>query len=167
MTQISQKPDTPTRERRIALMAGSFDPFTVGHLDIVRRGLDIFDHIIVCVGVNAEKLAANPALGDSARERCQAIAEVFAREPRVEAIWSNELTVDTARRCGARFLLRGVRSVRDFEYERDMADLNFRLAGIETVFLTARPELACISSSAVRDIASHDGDISQFIPPRE
>ena len=92
------------------------------------------------------------------------IRRIFAGCPRVEVVSSAELTVDVARRFGARFLLRGVRSVRDFEYERDMADLNFRLASLESVFLVAHPEMACICSSAVRDIASHGADVSGFIP---
>ena len=145
-------------------MAGTFDPFTVGHKSIVERGLEMFDRVIVCVGVNAAKLEADPRIAETAAARAEAIAGVFAGDDRVEAIWSDELTVDVARRCGARFLLRGVRSVRDFEYERDMADLNHRLAGLETVMLASYPSLACVSSSAVRDIASHGGDVSAFLP---
>lgn len=152
-------------EARVALFAGSFDPFTRGHKDIVDRALRLFDKVIVCVGVNAAKLAADPHLRDTIESRASAIAAVYRDQPRVEAIVSDELTVDTARRTGARYLLRGVRSVRDFEYERDMADLNARLApDIETVVLFSAPELSCISSSAVRDIASHGGDINSFLP---
>lgn len=169
MTQISLKPDTVNScpgnlPERIAVMAGTFDPFTIGHKSIVDRGLELFDRIVICVGVNAAKLAENPALAVSAETRADNIRRIFAGCPRVEVVASAELTVDVARRFGARFLLRGVRSVRDFEYERDMADLNFRLASLESVFLVAHPEMACISSSAVRDIASHGADVSGFMP---
>lgn len=169
MTQISLKPDTADScpgnlPERIAVMAGTFDPFTIGHKSIVDRGLELFDRIVICVGVNAAKLAENPALAVSAETRADNIRRIFARCPRVEVVASAELTVDVASRFGARFLLRGVRSVRDFEYERDMADLNFRLASLESVFLVAHPEMACISSSAVRDIASHGADVSGFMP---
>ncbi len=128
---------------RIALMAGTFDPFTIGHKDIVDRALSLFDRVIICVGINAAKLASDPSLAETAEARAMDIAKHYADNGRVEAICSDELTVDVARRMGARFLLRGVRSVRDFEYEREMADHNARLAGIETVILKARPEIAC------------------------
>lgn len=146
-------------KKRIALMAGSFDPFTVGHASIVERGLQIFDEIVVAVGQHPSK-----PHGD-AQGRADAIAAVYRDEPRVRVIVSRQLTVDTAREVGARFLLRGVRSVRDFEYERDMADVNRAIGeGLETVLLTALPELAAVSSTVVRDIASYGKDVSRYLP---
>ncbi|MBO5053504.1 MAG: pantetheine-phosphate adenylyltransferase [Muribaculaceae bacterium] len=149
---------------RVALMAGTFNPYTVGHDAIVRRGLQLFDRIIIAVGVNRLKVEADPSLAMDAEARAQAIRRCYAHVPRVKVIVSNGLTVDVAREHGARFLLRGVRSVKDFEYERDMADLNRQLDGLETVVLYAEPQMAAVSSSAVRDIAAYGHDVSQFLP---
>ena len=136
------------------MFAGSFDPFTLGHADIVRRGLEIFDHIVVAIGVNAAKPGSQTRAADSAT----AIRRVFADEPRVEVAVYTCLTVD------AQFLLRGVRSVKDFEYERDMADINRQLSGLETVILFSRPELSAVSSSVVRELADYGHDVSAFLP---
>ncbi len=145
--------------KRIALMAGSFDPFTVGHASIVERGLVLFDEVVVAVGQHPDKPHTD------ARKRADAIAAVYSGEPRVRVIVSHRLTADTAREVGARFLLRGVRSVRDFEYERDMADVNRELGeGLETVLLTALPHLSALSSTVVRDIASYGKDVSRYLP---
>lgn len=149
---------------RVALMAGTFNPYTVGHDAIVRRGLQLFDRIVIAIGINRLKMEANPSLAIDVDSRVQAIRQCYTNEPRVQVIISNGLTVDVAREHGAQFLLRGVRSVKDFEYERDMADLNRQLGGLETVTLYAEPQMAAISSSAVRDIAAYDHDISQFLP---
>ena len=147
-------------EQRRALFAGSFDPFTIGHASIVERGLALFDSVVIAVGVNAAK----PDVG-AAEERIQAIRSLYAEDPRVEAItYSGCLTVDVALAHGCRWLLRGVRSVRDFEYERDLADLNRRISGIETVILFALPEHGVVSSSAVRELRSYGHDISLFLP---
>lgn len=155
MTRISS--DSPAR---VALFAGSFDPFTVGHASVVDRALPLFDRLVIAVGINAEKTSAA-----SAADRLAAIRAVYDGDPRVEVIaCSGELTVDLARRIGARWLLRGVRSVRDFEYERDMADLNRRLSGIETVILFSLPEHGAVSSSAVRELASYGRDVTPFLP---
>ncbi len=147
-------------EGRTAVFAGSFDPFTLGHADIVRRGLEIFDHIVVAIGVNAAKLGSQTRAADSAT----AIRRVFADEPRVEVAVYTCLTVDFAQSLGAQFLLRGVRSVKDFEYERDMADINRQLSGLETVILFSRPELSAVSSSVVRELADYGHDVSAFLP---
>lgn len=145
--------------KRIALMAGSFDPFTVGHASIVERGLALFDEVVVAVGQHPDKPHTD------AGKRADAIAAIYSGEPRVRVIVSHRLTADTAREVGARFLLRGVRSVRDFEYERDMADVNRELGdGLETVLLTALPHLAAVSSTVVRDIASYGKDVSRYLP---
>lgn len=143
-------------EGRTAVFAGSFDPFTLGHADIVRRGLEIFDHIVVAIGVNAAK--------PGSQTRATAIRRVFADEPRVEVAVYTCLTVDFAQSLGAQFLLRGVRSVKDFEYERDMADINRQLSGLETVILFSRPELSAVSSSVVRELADYGHDVSAFLP---
>ncbi len=151
-------PDT----ERVALFAGTFDPFTVGHASIVQRALPLFDRLVIAVGVNAAKTGAA-----AAAERVEAIRRVYASLPegRVEVMsYDRELTVDLARRIGARWLLRGVRSAKDFEYERDMADINRRLAGLETVLLYALPEHAAISSSVVRELRSYGRDIREFLP---
>ena len=145
---------------RVALFAGSFDPFTIGHASIVERALPLFDRIIIAVGVNASKPGGTPA-----DERCKSIRELYASDGRISVeAYSDELTVDLADRLGANFLLRGVRSVKDFEYERDIADVNRRLSGIETVSLYTLPEHASVSSSIVRELRSYGRDISSFLP---
>lgn len=154
--ETAQPTDTP---KRIALMAGSFNPFTIGHASIVERGLELFDEVVVAVGQHPDKPHTD------AHKRADAIAAVYSGEPRVRVIVSHRLTADIAREVGARFLLRGVRSVRDFEYERDMADVNRELGeGLETVLLTALPHLSALSSSVVRDIASYGKDVSRYLP---
>lgn len=156
MTPTSPSEHTP----RVAFFAGSFRPFTTGHASIVTRGLDIFDRIVVGVGVNASK----PDDRQHAEEAAEAIRKVFAAGGRVEVITYDDLTVDAAARCGACALLRGVRSTRDFDYERDLADVNRQLSGIETVLLYSLPELAAVSSSIVRELASYGRDIESFLP---
>lgn len=144
--------------QRTALFPGSFNPFTRGHADIVARGLAIFDRIIIAVGVNPDKPA-----GDADR-RVAAIRSIYGGDPRIEVTSYSTLTVDLAEATGARFLLRGVRSVKDFEYERDMADINRQLSGLESVILFSRPEYASISSSAVRELQSYGRDVADFLP---
>lgn len=143
---------------RTAIFGGSFNPYTVGHASIVERGLALFDRIVIAVGINAQKVS-----GD-AEGRAEVIRNIYADEPRVSVVVWDGLMVDLARREGAAFMLRGVRSVADFEYERNMADINRRLTGIETVLLFALPEHGAISSSVVRELAGYGADISTFIP---
>lgn len=144
---------------RIAIYPGSFDPFTIGHEAMVRRGLQIFDRIYIGVGINQKKsMLAQPD------KRVETIRNYYKDEPRVSVESYSDLTIDFARRVGAKFILRGLRSVKDFEYERDMADMNRRLTGIETVILFTEPKLAAISSSVVRDLISHGMDVSEFLP---
>jgi len=145
--------------KRIALFAGSFDPFTIGHKSIVDRALPLFDEIVVGIGINAGKTGSA-----SAQERCRRIAAVFAGEPRVRTMVFTGLTVDVAREAGARFLLRGVRSVADFEYERQLADVNRNISGLESVLIFALPELASVSSSMVRELAGYGVDVSKYLP---
>lgn len=144
---------------RIALFPGTFDPFTAGHAAVVERGLALFDEIVVAVGENSAK---SPMLG--AEERVERIARLYAGESRVRCAAYTGLTADFARKTGARFLLRGVRSVRDFEYERDMADINRRIAGLETVLLCSEPSLAALSSGVVRELAAYGCDVTEFLP---
>ncbi len=133
-----------------AIFPGSFDPFTLGHADIVARALAIFDRIVIAIGINDSKRSLY-----SAEERLKQIADLYADEPRVEVISYDGLTVDAARKAGARFIVRGVRSVADFEYERTLALVNRHLDGIETILLYSLPEHSHISSSIVRDLLHH------------
>ncbi len=143
---------------RIAVFAGSFNPFTAGHADIVGRGLRIFDRVVVAVGTNAAKETCCQVTAT------EVVRTLYRNNPRVDVAEYQGLTVEFARSIGACALLRGVRSVRDFEYERDMADINMRLAGIDTVILFSRPELAAVSASIVRELASYDADVTPFLP---
>ena len=153
---------SPDTACRTALFAGSFDPFTIGHASVVRRALAMFDRVIIAVGVNSAK--SGPADADN---RVEAIRRIYAALPqgRVEVLaYRDELTVQLARRIGADCLLRGVRSVKDFEYERDMADINRQLSGLETVILYSLPELSAVSSSVVRELQAFGADVSAFLP---
>lgn len=144
---------------KIAVFPGSFDPYTIGHHDIVMRGLELFDEIVIGIGQNGSK---QPML--ALDERLEAIRSVYADEPRVRVVAYDGLTVDFAAAEKAGFILRGVRSVQDFEYERSIAEANKQLSGIETVVLYTRPELGHISSTLVRDLYKHKKDISDYIP---
>jgi pantetheine-phosphate adenylyltransferase len=144
---------------RIAIFPGSFDPFTIGHHDIVMRALDLFDEIIIGIGHNYTKRETFPL-----EERLAAIQRIYKNEPRVCVKVYEGLTVDFAAQHNAQFILRGVRSTIDFEYERNIAEANKQLSGIETVLLYTRPEYAHISSTLVRDLHSHGKDISQYLP---
>ena len=151
--------DSPNPQRKIAIFPGSFDPFTVGHASIVERGLPLFDEIVIGVGVNENKRALY-----SSNRRVEAISRLYAHEPRVRVEAYDDLTVDFARRCGASFILRGLRSVKDFEYERDIANMNHRLTGIETVLLFTEPHYSSISSSVVRELIAFGKDVRDFLP---
>ena len=144
---------------RIAIFPGSFDPFTIGHASIVRRGLEMFDKIVIGVGYNANKRSFL-----TPEERVAAIEKVYASESRVKVVAYDNLTADLARREQARFVLRGIRSVKDFEYERDIAGINHRLSGVETVLLFTEPHYAAISSTIVRELLAFGKDVSEFLP---
>ena len=146
---------------KTAIFPGSFDPFTKGHYDIVLRGLSLFDRIVIGIGRNGTKHETFPI-----REREAAIQKIFADEPRVEVQIYDCLTVDFAKQVGAQFILRGVRGMADFEYERNMAEANKELGGIETILLYTRPEYAHISSTFVRDLYSYNKDVSDYVPNR-
>ena len=143
----------------VALFAGSFDPFTIGHLSVLERALPLFDRIIVVVGVNEAKPGATPAA-----DRVAAIERITASMPGVSVTAWSGLTADLARREGARYMIRGVRSAADFEYENTLATINRTIAGIETVLIPTLPQHAAISSSVVRELQHFGHDASQFLP---
>lgn len=142
-----------------AIFPGSFDPFTVGHHDIVLRSLTLFDEVVIGIGSNAAKKPLFPV-----EERLEAIQKVFRNEPRVKVQVYDCLTVDFARQVEADYILRGIRCVADFEYERNMAEANRELSGLETVLLYTSPQYAHISSSLVRDLYTYQKDITAYLP---
>ena len=144
---------------RKAIFPGSFDPFTIGHFDIVRRAVPLFDEIVVGIGINAEKHPLFPL-----EERVAAIEAAFRNEPKVRVKTYRSLTVDFAREEGAEYMIRGVRSTIDFEYEKAFCEANRQLSGIETVLLFTRPEYEHISSTLVRDLYQHGKDITPYLP---
>ena len=144
---------------RIALFPGSFDPFTAGHLNILRRALTMFDEVVVAVGINQDK----PGFFDMDK-RLEIIRQATKGMDGVSIVKYDNLTIDACRERGIRHIVRGVRNMIDFETERSIADANRRLAPeIETIIIPTAQEFAHISSSAVRDILRHGGDISSFI----
>ncbi len=150
---------TPKSHKRIAIFPGTFDPFTIGHASIVERGLKLFDEIVIAVGINFNKVD-----NAVAEQRVNAIKRVYANNPDIKVVRYSGLTVDLAHEMGAQFLLRGVRSVKDYEYESNLADVNRNISGIETVLLYSLPELSWLSSSVLRELASHGRDITPYLP---
>ena len=144
---------------RIAIFVGSFDPFTIGHDDIAKRALAIVDKLVIGVGINEHKTYSR-----SAEERIGTIAQLYAGEPRIEVMGFSDLTVQFAKRVGAQFVIKGVRSVKDFEYEREQAEVNRQLTGLETILLCAQPQLANVSSTLVRELEHFGQDVKDFIP---
>lgn len=145
--------------QRIAVFPGSFDPFTIGHLSIVSRAADLFDKIIIAIGINDKKQSTH-----SEQERITQIKKAVRGIENIEVISYHGLTVDVCKQYGAKYLLRGVRSFTDFEYEQNMADINRKIAGIETVILFTLPEHASISSSVVRELDKYGYDTTDFLP---
>ncbi|MDR0811646.1 MAG: pantetheine-phosphate adenylyltransferase [Paludibacter sp.] len=145
---------------RRAIFPGSFDPFTIGHYSIVKRGLFLFDEIYIGIGSNSSKRNLL-----SIEQRLNIINQAFANENRVKYAAYDCLTVDFARQVDAQFILRGLRSVGDFEYERNIGDTNRILTGVETVILFTEAEYAHISSTLARDLLAYGKDISAFLPP--
>lgn len=144
---------------KTALFAGTFDPYTRGHHALVERALALFDTVVVAVGRNLEKKCML-----SVEERVSAIEKLYAGNGRVKVAVYDTLTMDFAQSVAATALLRGVRSMKDFEYERDIADINLRLGGIDTVLLVSEPEYASVSSSVVRELMKYGKDVSEFLP---
>ena len=145
--------------KRIALFPGTFDPFSIGHASLVERGLNLVDEIIISIGINDKKKTYF-----SLEKRLEAIQELYKDEPRVQVRAHNSLTVDFAQQVHAGFILRGIRTVNDFEYEKNIADVNRMLSGIETFILFTEPKHTHISSSIVRELLRYGKDISPFIP---
>lgn len=144
---------------KTAVFAGTFNPFTIGHQSVVERALAIFDKVIIAIGHNVNK-PADPSLV----KRVEAISKVFEGNEAVEVTTYGGLTADFVRESGATAILRGIRSVTDFEYERNLADVNKKILGVETVFLVADPEYSFISSSVVRELQAFGHDTSALVP---
>jgi pantetheine-phosphate adenylyltransferase len=146
--------------KRIALFPGSFDPFTNGHHDIVMRGLNLFDHIIVAIGYNSQKQRYFDV-----DIMVKVISETFENTKQVSVIVYNELTAELAKKHKAKYVLRGLRNTTDFEYENTIAQVNHHLnPEMETVFLITTPEFAGISSTIIREVHRYKGDVSKFLP---
>ncbi len=144
---------------RKAIFPGSFDPITNGHFDIIKRGVSLFDEVIVAIGVNAEKKYMF-----SLEDRKRFIEEAFKDEPKVKVITYSGLTIDLCKKENAEFILRGLRNPADFEFEKAIAHTNRVMSKIETVFLLTAARTSFISSSIVRDVLRNGGDISQLVP---
>lgn len=146
---------------RICLFPGTFDPITLGHVDVIKRSVSLFDKVIVAIGVNSQK---QPMF--SVEQRIAWINEIFKDYPQVQAASYEGLTINYCRQVGAQYMLRGIRYIADFEYEKAIADMNRMLAPeIETLFLTCAPEYTTISSTIVRDVIRNGGDVSRIVPP--
>lgn len=147
--------------KRVALFAGSFDPFTRGHEDIVLRGLKVFDEIVIAIGFNSQKSTRYFPI----ELMVERIGQTFAGNPNIKILTYSELTAELARKHGARYLLRGLRNTTDFEYENSVAQVNRQLnSELESVFLITSPQFAYISSSIIREVHRYGGDVSKLIP---
>lgn len=147
---------------RICLFPGTFDPVTLGHIDIIDRALPLFDKLIIGIGRNSNK---EPMFSEE--KRLNWIKEIYKLNPSVDAIAYDGLTVDCCKSVGANFILRGIRYVNDFEYEKAIADMNRSLDNhVETIFLTCLPQFTSIASTLVRDVIRNGGNVSQFLPPQ-
>lgn len=142
-----------------AIFPGTFDPFTIGHYSVVERALTFMDEIIIGIGINDSKRTWFPT-----DKRVEMISRLYAAEPRVKVKAYDGLTVDFAKEQGARFIIRGIRTVHDFEYEETIADINRKLAGIETILLFTEPELTSVSSTIVRELLQFGKDVTPFLP---
>ena len=142
-----------------ALFPGSFDPLTLGHYDIIKRGVTLFDEVIVAIGVNADKKYMF-----SLDERKQFVEEAFADEPRIKVVTYKGLTVEFCKEIGVGFILRGLRNPADFEFEKAIAHTNRKLSEIETIFLLTSASTSYIASSIVRDVIRNNGDYTKLVP---
>lgn len=142
-----------------AVFPGTFDPFTKGHYSLIERGLNLFDEIVIAIGVNESKSSYF-----SLEKRVQMIEKLFEKENRISVETYDCLTVDFAKKINADFILRGIRSVNDFEYEKTIADMNREIAGVETYILFTEPKYTHISSTTVRELLRYGHDIKDFIP---
>jgi pantetheine-phosphate adenylyltransferase len=147
-------------QQRICLFPGTFDPITLGHVNIIRRAAGLFDKLVIGIGSNSSK---QPMF--TLEQRKQWMTDIFRDDPRIEAVSYQGLTIDFCREIGAKYMLRGIRYVSDFEYERAIADMNSALAPeVETIFLTSSALHATISSTLVRDVIRNGGNVRQFLP---
>jgi pantetheine-phosphate adenylyltransferase len=145
---------------RICLFPGTFDPVTLGHTDIINRALPLFDKLYIGIGRNTNK---NPMFSE--QQRLNWINEIYEGNDKIEAVVYDGLTVDCCKKIGANYILRGIRYVNDFEYEKGIADMNRSIdQNIETVFLTCLPQYTSVASTLVRDVLKYGGDVSQFLP---
>jgi pantetheine-phosphate adenylyltransferase len=142
-----------------AVFPGSFDPITLGHVDLIYRGLEIFDEIIIAIGVNADKKQLF-----SLEDKIQQIKNTFINEPRIKVASYKGLTIDFCKSVNSKYILRGLRNSSDFNYEQSIAQTNSSLSLIESVFLISSPQLAYISSTIVRDIIRNEGDYKSLVP---
>ncbi len=142
-----------------AVFPGSFDPITLGHIDIIKRALPLFDELVIAIGINADKKYMFPL-----EKRLDFIRQTFADEPKIRVDTYTGLTVNYCKKIDSNFILRGLRNPADFEFEKAIAITNRKLSGIETVFLLTSAETSFISSSIVRDVLRNNGDASLFVP---
>ncbi|MVT10435.1 pantetheine-phosphate adenylyltransferase [Chitinophaga tropicalis] len=148
--------------QRICLFPGTFDPITLGHTDVIDRSLDLFDEIVIGIGVNSSKMPMFPL-----EQRMQWIRDIYSHTPKVKVISYEGLTINCCREINARFILRGIRTIGDFEYEKAIADVNRMMeSNIETIFLSCTPQYSTLASSLVRDVVRYGGDASQLLPQR-
>lgn len=145
--------------KRKAIFPGTFDPFTIGHYSLVKRSLELVDEIVIAIGVNDTKKTYFPL-----DKRIDMIRSLYKGDSRILVGTYDGLTVDYAKETGSNFIIRGIRSVNDFEYEKTIADMNRNISGIETIVLFTEPELTHISSTIVRELLRFGHDVSQFIP---
>lgn len=146
--------------QRICLFPGTFDPVTLGHTDIIDRALPLFDKLVIGIGSNINK---EPMFSE--KQRLKWLRDIYKDNPKVDAVVYNGLTVDCCKKVNANFILRGIRYVNDFEYEKAIADMNRSITShIETIFLTCLPMYTSVASTLVRDVLRNGGDVSQFLP---
>ncbi len=142
-----------------AIFPGTFDPFTVGHYSVVKRALTFMDEVIISIGINESKRTCFPT-----EKRLDMIRKLYADDPRVKVMAYDGLTIDFAIEQNAQVIIRGIRTVRDFEYEETIADVNRKLSGIETILLFTEPELTSVSSTIVRELLQFGKDVTPFLP---
>lgn len=143
----------------IGVFVGSFDPFTTGHHSIVQRALPLFQRIVIGIGINSQK-----QYRFSEEKRMYSIKKLYANEPNIDVKTYHDLAIEFAKREGAKYFIKGVRSIKDFEYEREQADINKQIGGIDTLLLYTEPQLSSVSSSLVRELLRYNYDVQTFLP---
>jgi|EP01136_Pigoraptor_vietnamica_P003291 pantetheine-phosphate adenylyltransferase len=146
--------------QRICLFPGTFDPITLGHVDVIKRSVSLFDKLIIAIGINSQK-----APMFTIEQRIAWIEEIFKEYPQISVTSYSGLTINFCKEVGAQYMIRGIRYISDFEYEKAIADMNRMLMPeVETLFLTCAPEYSTISSTIVRDVIRNNGDVSKIVP---